>query len=263
MIVTLLFIQPSYRERFLSLRPGGHPGRSIASEGMIGVTLWRLRPSTDRDPPHTRMLQEPPPDKPEVRKEEWTPVRARTDSELPERSKVRLGIESSRDGFVYVIDREAYADKTTGPPQLIFPTLHTLGRGNRIVRGLRLELPSPGADVIYWDLKSNQQSYTGELLTVIISLRSVPELEGALGPRTLPDSLVSAWEREWGAGAHMVFNGPGDALTTPAEAQARADYSHLLTSGDAAPTTIYALPNAGGGPMLVKFPIRVISKAVI
>ena len=71
------------------------------------------------------MLQEPPPDKPEVRKEEWTPVRARTDSELPERSKVRLGIESSRDGFVYVIDREAYADKTTGPPQLIFPTLHT------------------------------------------------------------------------------------------------------------------------------------------
>ena len=257
---TLFWRQSSYEARYLALRPGGGLGQNAASDGMIGLTLWAFRPSTDKDPPHARMLQESRTDKSEMPAIAWTPVRVTSNARLREGSKVRLGIESSRDGFAYVLDRELHGDQRTGLPQLIFPTLRTRGPGNRVIRGCRLELPVLGAPVISWDLNGNQPDYSGELLTIIISPKSIPELEDHDAPIALPDSLVSEWERDWGAGAHIVFNGPGGALPTPAEAQARAGCSYLLTSGDVAPTTIYSVPARGSKPMLTRFTIMVIPK---
>jgi hypothetical protein len=267
-IASLLFWhQPSYKDFFRTFRPGGNLTRSPASEDMIGVTLWALRPSTDAEPRHTRMFQErpansaTPPDKSETPAIEWwTPVRVGSDAQLREGSKVRLGIESSRDGFVYVIDREFHSDETTGPPQLIFPTERTRGQGNRIVGGCRLELPTLSAKLKYWELGRQQQNYFGELLTIIISPQPIPILGDQQVPSALPDSLVSQWERDWGAGVHRVFNGPGGALPTPAEAEARAGCSHLLTADDPPPTTIYALPAGDTKPILARFPVRVTSK---
>jgi hypothetical protein len=109
-------------------------------------------------------------------------------------------------------------------------------------------------------MESTEKNYAGELLTIVVSSQSIPQLEDTKDPSTLPDSLVSEWERDWGAAAHHVFDGPGGALTTPAEAQARAGCSHLLTSGDVAPTAIYEFPAGGSKSMLVRFPIRVIPK---
>jgi hypothetical protein len=56
--------------------------------------------------------------------------------------RVRIGLESlSHEGFIYVIDREQFADGTFGDPYLIFPTKR-IHNGNNYARpGLQIQLP--------------------------------------------------------------------------------------------------------------------------
>ena len=53
--------------------------------------------------------------------------------------RVRLSIESARTGYLYVINRELYADGSTGEPYLIFPTTR-LHRGDNKVTIGRIEV---------------------------------------------------------------------------------------------------------------------------
>ena len=60
--------------------------------------------------------------------------------------RVRLTIESSNNGYLYVIDRELDADGTKSDPYLIFPTARTR-EGDNAVRGGRL-VDIPGSATI-------------------------------------------------------------------------------------------------------------------
>jgi hypothetical protein len=53
---------------------------------------------------------------------------------------VRLSIEASRRGHLYVIDQEAYADGSLGAPLLIFPTLRIRNGDNAVQR--RVAIPT-------------------------------------------------------------------------------------------------------------------------
>src|SRR5262245_27152118 len=67
---------------------------------MIGLTIWRLRESRGADSKDSRLLLED-----ESSKEtEWTPERVEADTVFAAGDRVRLGIESPRDGYLYVID---------------------------------------------------------------------------------------------------------------------------------------------------------------
>ena len=44
--------------------------------------------------------------------------------------------------YLYVIDREQYADGTQGEPYLIFPTTRTRGGDNSVKAGRVMEIPS-------------------------------------------------------------------------------------------------------------------------
>ena len=254
----ILFPQlPSYKAAFLASRRGTAADSSLARESMVGVTLWELRPSAQTDPPHIRIFQEPPPEKTVSEAKSWTPARARLDEPLPEGSRVRVGIESSRDGLVYLIDRELLRDATTGPPHLIFPTPRTRGASHSIVRGMLMELPALGADVPYWILGRAQENYGGEVLTVIISPQPIQELENVQTPNVLPIERLQEWERSWGSGVHRVYSGPAGGLTSDAEARARNDSTHLLNTSDAAPNAIFAGPATSNTPILAEFPIKV------
>src|SRR5262249_29410422 len=131
----------SYERRFRALRSEAAPAAEPRGV-VVGVTVWRLRPSVVQDPPHTRMLSEPPVgadsnDRPA----EWTPVRIRNGADLVSGSKVRLGIESSRAGFAYVIDRELGVDGSTGSTRVAYPTERSRGNNDRVVAGELLQLP--------------------------------------------------------------------------------------------------------------------------
>jgi hypothetical protein len=239
---------PSAEKRFRALRNQASITSASPPDVMVGVTVWRLRPSTPDDPPHTRMLTEP--------SAEWTPIRIQAGADLPEGSRVRLGIESSRDGYAYIIDRELGADGSTGSPKLAYPTERSRGGNDRVRRGELLQLPSPGAAIPYWELKTSRPDYAGELLTVIISPQAIAELENA--PGAIPDERFAAFQRDWGGGVQRVFTGPAGATLTPAEARARTEPSRLLTQQDAAPSAIYSRTAGPDTPILVNHAIRIV-----
>src|SRR5687767_6550434 len=87
---------------------------------VLGVTIWRLRQSTASDLQDSRLLIQEDAAAPAM---EWTPERVEADTSFTEGERIRLSIESPRDGYLYVVDREQYADGTTSDPYLIFPTL--------------------------------------------------------------------------------------------------------------------------------------------
>ena len=51
-----------------------------------------------------------------------------------------MSIESPRSGFLYVIDREQYADGSTSDPYLIFPTQKIHAGNNAVSPGKVIEL---------------------------------------------------------------------------------------------------------------------------
>lgn len=62
--------------------------------------------------------------------------------------RICLGIESltgeflpDKGGYLYVINREQYADGTLGRARLIFPTLRTYAGANRVKPGQPIVLP--------------------------------------------------------------------------------------------------------------------------
>jgi len=82
-------------------------------DALIGVTVWALREAQTQDDREIRIQSGDG-------KQEWTPVRVQAQTPLREGHRVRVGIESARAGYLYVIDREQYRDGTSGPPMLIF-----------------------------------------------------------------------------------------------------------------------------------------------
>src|SRR6516162_10063382 len=95
---------------------------------MIGLTIWRLRPPRAADNREARLLLEEVSSK-EV---EWTPERVEADTIFASGERVRLGIESPRDGYLYVIDREQYTDGAVSDPYLIFPSLFNRDGANSV-----------------------------------------------------------------------------------------------------------------------------------
>src|SRR5215471_14074387 len=73
------------------LAPGSLP------EAVVGVTVWRMRPSRNTD--DARIL---------VKKsgKNWTPERVEADTKFSEGQALRLSVEIPRTGYLYVVDRE-------------------------------------------------------------------------------------------------------------------------------------------------------------
>ena len=103
------------------------PADTKAPEGweQIGVTFWRMVPETKSIPGDkvtARMLvQESGTD------QQYTPQRVAAGTAFKIGDKVRLSFETPRTGYLYVIDREIYADGKVGEPYLIFPTRSARG----------------------------------------------------------------------------------------------------------------------------------------
>ena len=84
------------------------------NDAIIGITVWRMRPADEADPATLTAGRE------SGGLLKVTPERVETDTLLREGDRVRLTIEAPRKGYLYVIDRERYADGTSSAPYLIF-----------------------------------------------------------------------------------------------------------------------------------------------
>lgn len=231
------------------------PTRSSSSAGgdaVVGVTVWRLRPSKDADEAEVRQLLH--------REGEWTPERVGGGTPLVEGSKVQLTIESPRTGYLYVFDREMYADKTFGAPYLIFPTLSINGGENQVSAGKVIEIPSADDKPPYYTLKRGRDDHTGELLTVIVSDKPLTELSIGRAAQKISVAQFEAYQKQWGAMTQQLEleDGAGTAMSKAERAAAAGKKD--LTQEDLPPQTIYRVQAKPGRPLLLTIPLTITSK---
>jgi hypothetical protein len=217
---------------------------------MIGLTIWRLRPSRSADTRDARLLLEEGSSK-EV---EWTPERVEADTIFASGDRVRLGIESPRDGYLYVIDREQYTDGSVSDPYLIFPSLLNRDGTNSVAAGKLIELPERSA----FQLKPLRPDYAGEVLTILVTPEPLKDVKPGSGPVKLNSEMVAQWESQW-AGEFERFELVGGAGKpyTKAEKEAGQGGARALNQDDAMPQTLYHVDVKSGAPLLVKLPLRI------
>lgn len=224
------------------------PGTTFAQ---VGVTFWRFRRSTAGDKTKELVEEE------EGGPSEWTLERIEEGTPLLPGQRVRLSIESlSRAGYLYVIDREQYADGSLGDPVLIFPTQKSRD-ANQVKAGRLIYIPSATGK---FRIKPSEgpKVHVGELVTILVS--SQPLIDPAqLGAKAikLPREQVESWEKQWGAKATRfeLAGGAGQTMTEKEQA-AGTSSSQELTRDDPAPQTVYRLAIKPNDPIIVSVPLR-------
>ena len=171
--------------------------------------------------------------------------------------KIRLSFEAPQAGFLYVIDREKYADGSLGEPYLIFPTTRTRGGDNKVAPGLLIEIPAQDDRPNYFTLKQTRDDQIGELVTVIVAAQPLPEITIGEQAIQLAPALLAKWEKEWGAKPEVfeLADGAGRPWTK-AEQQAGAESTRQLSQDDPSPQTIYRVAIKPGAPMLVNVGLK-------
>ncbi len=222
----------------------------LASE--IGVTIWRLRPAAANDAGARILVQEA------SETTQWTPVRVSSTTRLHAGDRVRLTLESPQRGYLYVIDRERYASGERGKPYLIFPTTRTRNGDNKVMAGRPIDIPAQSDQPNFFTLRRSRPDQAEEELTVLLTPQPLQGI--AIGPSalTLPEDLVSAWEKQWGGSKPEVFELSGGAGRpwTPAEQNAAAGGTRLLTQDDPPPQTVYRVAVKPGAPLAVQVRLR-------
>lgn len=225
------------------------PARAAKPEyAEIGVTIWRLRKATAKD--DGPKLQD------EVGDNWWVPERIEGTTPLNVGDRIRLSIESPRNGYLYVINTTQYAGNTFSQPKLIFPVTRTRGGDNRVMAGRLIDLPDVSDDTNYYTLTANQKAgaprQIGEVLTVLVSKEPIAELSNnTRSALALQPEQVARWEKQWGGQVEFELDGGAGLAWTKEEQDASAG-GRSLTQEDATPQTIYSVPAKAGSPLLVK-----------
>ena len=256
-----------FAEEFLKARPAGQRRTSrpagtspskpaqnnpAQASGMLGITLWRLRPAAASDDTQARLLEQEADSEVVLVGE-----RVGSDTIFKEGQKVRLGVESPRTGYLYVIDREQYADGTYSEPYLIFPTLKTRGGDNAVIAGRLIEIPDQDDRPFYFKMTRHRPDQSGEVLTFLITAQPIANLQLGRKALKLTPEQFAQWEQKWKAPVRRVelANHAGKTYTK-IEMTAGSTKTALLSREDPPPQTIFRISSKTGEALMVTFPLR-------
>ena len=129
-----------------------------------------------------------------------------------------------RDGYLYVVDCQQYADGTLSDPYLIFLS-NRPGNENRVSMGRIVELPGGEDAFEVTPFNDNGKQLTSEVLTFIVSprpLEGLPRPQAGDAAIPLPKTQVEIWESKWGAQVEQLElqNGAGKYRTYSEQRQA-------------------------------------------
>ena len=240
--------KPTYKSAQVIGSAAPPPGKEFAQ---VGVTIWRFRPSTSADKTKELVEEEDAPPT------QWSLERISEGTLLAPGQRVRLGIESlSRDGFLYVVNREQYADGAFGEARLIFPTRRTAEGGNRVKAGKIVYIPGAPR---YFRIKPSQTSkgHVAEVLTVLVSAKPlVDPAEFADGPWVIAPVRLTEWEKLWAVSPTKFEMEGGAGQTMTDKEQAAGVGSSELTQDEPVPQTIYRVTVKPEDTLLVTVPLR-------
>jgi hypothetical protein len=229
----------------------------VTGETVVGVTLWRLRRANATDSGERLIVHEG------ADAAEWLPERISPNTKLDQGERLRISVEAARTGYLYVIDREQYADGSLSEPYLIFPTTRTLGGNNQVTVGKIIELPSQDDRPPYFTVKRSRADQVAEVVSVLISPSPLEGIEITDKAQKLSEIQVSKWEKSWGGrvGLLELEAGAGKPWSRE-EKEAGSDTTKVLKQDAPAPQAIYYQPNTKlSDPILVKVRLRYGSAA--
>lgn len=255
---------PRKRRSKVEKTPDAHAGLTLAAGAaggldgdLVGVTLWRLaesRPTTKKE--QTRASIESP----DGKGRPLIAERVIADTLFQMNQRVRIGVEVPREknGFLYVIDREVYADGTMSEPYLIFPSRSTPEGGNRLIAGKVVYIPAQGDPFPYFNIQRSRTDQVSELLTIIITPTPLDVTPGPHNaPVELDSTLVASWEQQWGGRTERreLTGGAGGAWTS--QEKEAGEGKRKLQQNDPLPQTVYFIAGKRGDHVLLNVPLRI------
>lgn len=240
--------RPTYR-RIGSLSVGKRPANEE-----LGITLWRLRPARQDDGGARLLVME------NSQTSQWTPERIEADTPLRVGDRVRISVESPRAGYLYVVDREQYADGSYGDAYVIFPTLRTRGGDNRVRPGKLIDIPAQEDSPSFFTLlpSPGRSDTVAEVLSFIVAPAPLAELPIGDKPVKISAADVAKWERLWATEVERfeMNGGAGRPWTNEEKAASAGSSTRLLNQEEPAPQTVYRVASRNKSAVLVTVPLR-------
>ena len=224
------------------------PVENVAPDTVVGVTIWRLRPAKRADSGERLIVHDDNDTK------EFVPERISANTKLVQGDRLRISVEAVRSGFLYVINREQYADGTLGEPYLIFPTTRTAGGDNEVAIGRLIEIPAQRDSPPFFTMRKSRPEHVAEVISVLVTPKRLEGLEITDKALKLPDADVAKWEKEWGSSVgRLEMSTVGQAWTKEEkDAETRA-----LTASAPAPQLVFYRPSiTHTEPIFVKLKLQ-------
>jgi hypothetical protein len=245
------FITPASSKRTSSRRRTSYrvatpnvPVDNVAPETVVGVTIWRLRPARRADAGERLIVHE------SSATTEWLPERISPSTRLVQGDRLRITVEAVRAGYLYVINREQYADGSLGEPYLFFPTTRTAGGDNEVAVGKLVEIPDQEDAPPFFTMKKSRPDHVAEVVSVLVTTKPLEGVQITDKPLKLSEAQVPEWETTWGS---SVGN-----LEMPTDGQAwtrdeKNSHTRALQPSAPAPQLVFYRPGAKPTePMFVK-----------
>ena len=238
---------PSRRRAYRIATPNV-PVNNVAPETVVGVTLWRLRPANRSDSGERLIVHD------DNAVSEWLPERISATTRLVQGDRLRISVETVRAGYLYVIDREQYADSTLGEPYLIFPTTRTSGGDNKVAVGRLLEIPGQDDSPPFFTMKKSRPDHVAEVMSVIVTPAPLDEVQITDKAQKLSDAQVASWEKAWGTSVgRLEMSTVGQAWTK----EEKDATTRALTASAPAPQLVFYRPSLKPtDPMFVKLRLQ-------
>jgi hypothetical protein len=224
------------------------PVDNVAPDTVVGVTIWRLRPANRSDSGERLIVHDDNAD------QEWLPERISANTRLVQGDRLRISVEAVRAGYLYVIDREQYADGTLGEPYLIFPTTRTAGGNNEVAIGRLLEIPARDDSPPFFTMKKSRPNHVAEVVSVLVSPTPLEGVQITDKAQKLTDAQVASWEKAWGSSVGRLEMSAAGQTWTKEEKEAT---TRALTASAPAPQLLFYRPSAKPTePLFVKLQLR-------
>jgi hypothetical protein len=230
-----------------------------ATDEMLGLIVWRLRPAGPRERVAAPLLSL----NADGSSARWAQERVNATTLFKKGERVRLSIEVPRvkGAYLYVINRGMYADGALGAPSLIFPTKRIRGGDNLVATGQLIYLPGDSDNPPYFEITdpTPTEKLIGERLTIIVTPSPLDLPTLGERPLKLDPQQVEEWEKQWGSKEEVDRIEDSSALGKPrtvAEKRA-AEGKRDLTHRDPLPQTIFRVRNKPTANLLIVTQLQV------
>ena len=219
------------------------PIDNVVPESVVGVTIWRLRPAGRSDSGERIIVHD------DNAAKEYVPERISANTKLNAGDRVRISVEAARNGYLYVIDRELYADGTLGEPYLIFPTTRTLNGDNQVSVGKLAEIPAQEDSPPFFTIRKSRPDQVAEMVSVLVTPTPLEGVQITDKAQKLTEAQVAKWEQSWSNSVGRLDMEAVGQTWTREEKDAAG--TRALTASAPAPQMLFYRPKSSEA-MLVK-----------